>query len=521
MRAVISMLVLVMGAAWVPSARAELSAVQQNGRVLIEGDHFRIHVDSAKGGQITELRLFDGTNWNRVLGGDGQVCPMVELHSGDTEYQLVHDSRARIEQFHATPELIRFQVAAVPRTADGEASPWGVRLTYEICAEGAVFVGLDYSLPEGQAELTGARLSLVLDRAATQCAKYREVVFRSIGKSFESARLALGTNPERSFTNEIQAIVERNTPMVGKSAFEHVPGRFTWSLAEGAATLRGPYQYHNRFALGLGAAATGFAKSNVVGQRVYHWINYLDRTARAEWYPTDEQIDKMAAHGGTMLILHNDWMRQGGSNGRPHADYRVVRDEGALRRTIDYAHRKGMRFGLYKRGIERYALDAAFFEEYCKRDWDGLYVDWHGPHCVAYHEHRYQPETAFADTHYSEDGSYLPAREYFFHTKKLRELVGREGFLIGHQGFGAGGLLANLAFDGYLPGEAGADHGMFSDRDNAVFLGMMGGGPCMPWTLDSPAFTQPEGVAKMAAWGFYPHVGLGLQRRKDATLFTL
>jgi hypothetical protein len=43
----------------------------------------------------------------------------------------------------------------------------------------------------------------------------------------------------------------------------------------------------------------------------------------------------------------------------------------------------------------------------------------------------------------------------------------------------------------------------------------------MPWTLDSPAFTQPEGVAKMAAWGFYPHVGLGLQRRKDATLFTL
>jgi hypothetical protein len=50
---------------------------------------------------------------------------------------------------------------------------------------------------------------------------------------------------------------------------------------------------------------------------------------------------------------------------------------------------------------------------------------------------------------------------------------------------------------------------------------MMGGGACMPWCLDSPAFITPEGAAKMAAWGFYPHVCLGIQRAKGKMLFPL
>ena len=41
----------------------------------------------------------------------------------------------------------------------------------------------------------------------------------------------------------------------------------------------------------------------------------------------------------------------------------------------------------------------------------------------------------------------------------------------------------------------------------------------MPWTLDSPTFRAAEGVAKMAAWGFYPHVVLGLKPPRTKEVF--
>jgi len=181
-----------------------------------------------------------------------------------------------------------------------------------------------------------------------------------------------------------------------------------------------------------------------------------------------------------------------------------------------------MRFGVYMRGIERYGLAAQFFKKYLKRNWDGLYVDWHGPQCVAYHESKNPPDAKLGDSHFSDDGTTLPCRDYFLFTRRLRELVGPGGFLIGHQGIGCAGILPNLMFDGYLPGEYRGDHDMFSDRDTAVFRGMMGGGTCcMPWCLDSPAFITSEGAAKMAAWGFYPHVALGIERASSKNFFPL
>jgi hypothetical protein len=173
------------------------------------------------------------------------------------------------------------------------------------------------------------------------------------------------------------------------------------------------------------------------------------------------------------------------------------------------------------RVIERYGLAARFFQKYLRRNWDGLYVDWHGPQCVAYHEARQPADAALGDSHFSPDGGDLAARDYFLFTRTLREVVGRDGFLIGHQGIGCAGVLPNLMFDGYLPGEYRGDHAMFADRDAAVFGGMMGGGACMPWCLDSPAFLTDEAAAKMAAWGFYPHVCLGIQRAKSKSVFPL
>jgi len=164
---------------------------------------------------------------------------------------------------------------------------------------------------------------------------------------------------------------------------------------------------------------------------------------------------------------------------------------------------------------QRRALAAQFFEKYLKRNWDGLYVDWHGPQCVADHESKNPSDAKWGDSHFSPDGNELPCREYFLFTRKLRERVGPDGFLIGHQGIGCAGILPNLVFDEYLPGEYRGDHEMFSDRDAAVFRGMTSrGSSCTSWCLDSPIFITSEGAAKMVAWGFYPRVALGIQRSK-------
>jgi hypothetical protein len=174
--------------------------------------------------------------------------------------------------------------------------------------------------------------------------------------------------------------------------------------------------------------------------------------------------------------------------------------------------------GLYNRGIERYALDS--FKKYLKRDWDGVYIDWHGAHMIALHESKNKPDPAFDDPHFSSDGSCLPAREYFLYIKKLRSVVGPKGFLIGHQAIGNTGILSNLAMDAYLCGEARVDHDMLKDTDTAVYKGMLGGGVCMPWPIDSPDMcTSPEGIAKMAALGLYPHAILAYQRPGKKTLY--
>ncbi|NUQ64660.1 MAG: hypothetical protein HUU20_19535 [Pirellulales bacterium] len=502
------------------ASSAELAATQDAGRLTLSGGHFRLTIDTAKGGEITAVELFDGSQWNRVVGGDGQTCPRVAIRDGSREYLLAADAEAKLESVETGPEVTRWRTTGRPRAADGSPAPWTVSLACEAYAEGALFVDLEYHL-EKESTLAGASVALPIDPSILGAAKYRQETFRYKIPALPSARAAFGINPLRSYTNEIQAILEYNRPMAGKTAFAEEKGRFTWTLADGQTGLQPSFRYQNRLSFGFGSGVCGKPRTNVIGQRVYHWINFLDLKQRPAWYPSNEQIDKMAGYGGTMLILHQHWMLEGGSNGNPHAVYQVARDDASLRRMVDHAHRKGMRVGLYRRGIERYSVDVPLFGKYLERNRDGFYVDWHGPHCVAIHEDRYQPNPAVNDSHYCENGSYLPAREYFLFTRRLREIVGPQGFLIGHQGVGNSGVLANLAFDGYLPGEAGSDHAMFSDMDSAVYRGMMGGGITMPWPLDSPAFSSPEGVAKMAAWGMYPHVGLGLQRRRDATLFTL
>ena len=498
-----------------PWAHAALIAQPGHHALTIQGDWFELRIDGSRGGEIAELKLHDGAQWNTVCAAPEITLPSLTLRDADKTYRLSNDADAELVQVEAASDVVRCAVKGRPRADDGTTSPWEVTLTYEVYPEGAVFLDLDCELKSGDFVLSSADVSFAACEAIRNAPRYRDDNVCIETGGFRSARVAYGLNPDRSYTNEVEAILEYKKAIAGAVDYAKKDGRVTWVLGGGDAKLSAPFRYHNRIALGLGGAVTGKPRSNVVGQRVYHWVNWLDLE---DWYPAPDQIDAMVANRATMVVLHHEWMLQRGSNGYPHADYSVVRNHDAMVRMINYAHAKGLRVGLYMRGVEMYALETGFFPKYCKRNWDGIYVDWHGPHAVSYHDNRYEPETQLGDAHFSDDGAHVPARDYFFFTRALRDVVGPEGFLIGHQGSFNAGVFANLCFDAYLPGETGADRHMFADRDEAVFKGMLGGGVCMPWLLDLPRFRNPEGAAKMAAWGFYPHIVLGIKARHTKEL---
>ena len=513
MRAVLAFLVLVLTTT---TLQADLSVERSPKNVAIKGGHFALTIDLTQGGRISSLKLHDGAGWHDVFAAPAIGFPMFVLSDRSNDYALANDGTAELIDLTAGTEKVAVKVRAVPRTSDGRPSPWKIDLGYEIHPEGAVFIDLDCRLEKGEFALSRADLSFTVDEAIRKAPQFRDQNVSIKTGGFRSARAAFGMSedPTKSFTNEIEVIVEHKQAMAGQVAREQKDGRVTWSLG-GGAELKAPYRYRNRFALGLGAAVGGKPKSNVVAQRVYHWVNWLDTT---DWYPTDEQIDRMVANHATMLILHHEYLLQRGTNGYPHADYGVARNHREMVRTIDTAHKKGLRVGLYMRGVEMYALKTGFFQKYCKRDWDGIYADWHGPSAVSWHDNRYSPEPKLGDTHFSEKGTHVPARAYFLFTRKLREMVGPKGFLIGHQGSFNAGVFSNLCFDAYLPGETGSDRKIFSNLDEATYKGMLGGGVCMPWMLDLPLYRNAEGAAKLAAWGFYPHIVLGIKSRHTKKL---
>lgn len=491
-----------------PPGNAGLIVEKEEASVSVRTEHFRLTLDQRHGGTLSSFQLFDGNLWNELVESPNQGIPDLVFQDGEKEFRLSLDTEAIVSEPEMTGRDVHFTVNATPRSQNGIPLPWQVLLEYTVCPEGAVFVDFVLTLPAGMSGPGDVSIQFDISNAIRQFPSFRDDNLAKQGTAFPSGRVAFGVNPERSFTNEVEVFVERKYPLAGQTEFQHVNhGCFVWHLGKGAGTVEGPIKYTNSFAIGVGAAVNSAYKSNVIGQRVFHWVNWLNLE---RWYPTNEQIDKMADANATMLILHMEWMRQRGSNGKPHADYTTARDREEMKRAIAYAHEKGLRVGLYMRGIEPYALASNFFEQYCTRDMDGLYVDWNGPTATSWHETRNTPEKELGDWHYTEDGSLAPAKAYFLFTRRLREIVGPHGFLIGHQGSFNSGILANLCFDAYLPGETGSDRRMFSDIAEAGYKGMTGGSVCMPWTLDLPAYRNAEGAAKMAAWGFYPHLVMGL-----------
>jgi len=476
----------------------DLAIVADGSRRIVEGDAFEITWDAQRGGEITRLRQYDGLNWVDLLGsaqaGHRDTVPRytVQDRAGGT-YRLAQAGEAAFRAIKETPDEIVFEFQSSPRTEDGKASALRIVQTYRVFKEGVLFCDLEIGLPAGAPplEIARAEMGLCLDKALT-ARKFNWGYFTRKSWQLMTWKTAADEVAEPcmfpyvaidwglgagSYTNHLAMFIEDWRAMAGakeSSGCRFGPSDrggmdYTWILQDGRGKLKAPYTYRNRWGMCLGAmrktARQNLSASrgnNLIGVRYFHtsctqghpvdqspddwpWFvrpNFWSEPAKPDAYPSDEEIDQAAALGANIFVIHQTWLRCGGSNNWPPADY-TPQNPAELRRVVDRCHAKKMRVGLYMRGTEAYALYSPYWEQFLQRDYDGLYVDWDSPLC----QNMNLAQGCFipSETHFH-------AYAYFRYTKMLRQRVGENGFLIGHTG-AAPCMLALAVFDSYLPGE--------------------------------------------------------------------
>ena len=522
---------------------AGLFVTTEGARLTVHGDAFEITWDGDAGGEIAEIRQYDGSSWFRVNAEIAATVPgFVLTDEAGKEWALRRERGLRFRMEKETPQEVRFSASA---TAAGIR----VGMRYIIFREGILFCELsmpESELSEGRTQgvdseankalldKVSGRLALHLDSGildqkfawgyiprhggAAQVSKKQTDRVLDEKQMLPIFMADYGRRAEGGFTNHIEFFIE-DTPPEGASTWFGEDGqggfKLEWSFA--GRNLRDVYFvpwdmgfFRTRWGLCLGAARKGRAgralpsrRNNLIGARVCHvgipqgvgpemqerWpynVPPADQIrAQYRGLPADEEVEAAHQQGANVMVLHQGWMRSGGSNCEPPADY-IPRDPADLRRFVESCHLRNIRVGLYMRGVENHALFQPYFEQFLKRDFDGLYVDWSSPCCTGFQ--------GCSELHFS-------AFNYFLFTRALRERVGEEGFLIAHSG-AIPTMLAFAVFDAYLPGEFRTQkENLHNSPGEALHYGFAS---CIG-THPIPRFDLPQALALYAGLGFHPH----------------
>jgi len=338
--------------------------------------------------------------------------------------------------------------------------------------------------------------------------------------------LDLGWAGTRCYSNRLEMILEDNSSIGGDllgptATLSEARGgrwRHRWQLCRrNRETFKAPFFYRNKWALFVGSARTEAGpnadpvrRNNALGARVCHVMYpYIYGTRDWPWCsvpmrqtfyqdvqiaredPPLQAVDRARALGANMLLIHQFWMKNGGSNGEPMADYRAHKPAW-LKAFVKRAHARGLRVLLYLRGIEQYAMYSDFFEKYLKRNWDGLYMDWATPFAMGYAKSTPRHSSVY---------------NYFMFTRALRRRVGDNGVLIGHSIIQAASSYA--LFDAAVTGEFSVLHaGLISTPDIGTSYG---GSACVGVHLiagnspDRAMFSGPRAAAFAAGLGWANH----------------
>lgn len=514
--------------------------------IAVEMGHAKLVWDAARGGQITAFEVHDRKS-ARPLTDSRNPMPGLELDLGDGGVTRLADHMA--EMSVTRQETDALTIETVCRTG-----VFTVYQTYEVFADGAVFCEFQMEIDSGKSvTLRNASLNAEctlgnprnvrwgafsrqpwLKKDATSVHLFAgHQGFKESEESLDAAELAplvsldLGWDETRCFSNRIEWLMEDWTAIEGdetqrtRTLAQREGDRWTLRhvLFQGdPITMREGAGYRNKWGLLIGASrnAAGAGidpvrRHNALGARICHCI-YPYVRVKNDWPwssmpirqtrfqppmvyqgpPELERVDEAAALGADLMIIHQFWMSNPGSNNEPVADYRPE-DAAWLKAFIKRCHDRDLRVLLYARATEMYNAFEPFFEEFLTPGRDGLYLDWSTPLAHGWVK---------CSTHHFSAYNF-----YQFH-RALRKRVGEQGILIGHTG-DHNQLSANL-YDASLAGEFSVLHEVLLGDPLAcscfgVHAGcggnLLGGG-----TSDRGLFISDKATAFCAALGMSSHV---------------
>ncbi|MFA5646356.1 MAG: hypothetical protein WDA18_08395 [Candidatus Ratteibacteria bacterium] len=536
------------------SRSAGLEVFVDGSVLVVRGANFEVSWDLNQGGEIFLIRQYDGVAWFPVNDVRKGTVPNLTFTIDRTKIRPLASCSVSGYEFEKRKEG---EVVFLTRVDLGICK---IRMRWTIFQEGVIFCemripdsdikndktqGVDSAANKRLMARLHGSLGLSLDPMLvtgnlrwgyfprlTGSAEVGKRVEEKIEDRERMLPLALADyrlEKKPGFTNHLEIFVE-DSPPSGASTHFGADGKgglnFEWNFS--GKEMQNAYFtcwdmgfFLTRWGLCLGGARTrasrkiaGPLANNLLGAKIFHIGSSqgVPEKMRESWpfnsppvnmirgihrgMSSNSDIRSMKKEGADTIVYHQSWMRSGGSNCDPPADY-IPRNSVDLKRFVDGCHSQGMKVGLYMRGAEKHAFFQPYFEKFLQRDFDGLYVDWGSPLSNGYH--------GCNELHFC-------AYTYFLFTRALRERVGDEGFLISHTGSGST-MLAWGMFDAYLPGEAKVQKkGLEISPEEASYFGVSSAVGTNPLRINSE-----RTVAFYAGLGFSPHLG---PKARFAALFT-
>ena len=443
-------------------------------KITVETGSGRITWDAEKGGEITEFTCKNEKEAHRLLSERDTICGLKFVIDGRAYRLCETKSKLSVDSVDQDRIVIRNEAFI----AGGL-----IRITqiYQVHPEGAVFCEQSFDTEENKGFiLSEISMNIFLDVCSARSARWgyftREPWYKrdystthvfygmDLYKNIEDiscqrelwplASIDLGWENTKFFSNKIEFVLDEWT------SFNDTPRQYTmtyggrqgnkwalqWYILQGIQiNVSAASRYRNKWGMIFLTSRTENEKStdiafrnNVLGCRVAHCM-YPYAQIGKDWpwvvmpikqvacqppqlfkgNPDIKRVDEAADVGVNVMIIHQFWMRNPGTNCEPPADY-VVKDPEWFKAFVNRCHERGMRVLTYIRGCEQYQMYQTWFEDFLQRDWDGFYPDWNSPHAMGF--------TKTSLIHWS---SYA----YFMYLKAMRNRVGRYGAIIGHTGF--------------------------------------------------------------------------------------
>lgn len=472
-----------------------LKVNRKENRIIVETATGKIIWDSDRGGEIVEFSCKNEKESHRLLDEKDTICGLKFIIDGQS-YKL---SQTKSKLTLESVEKDRVRIKNETEIANGLIK---ITQLYEVHQEGALFCEQIFETDGKKGfELSEISMNIFIDVSSAKSARWgyftrepwykrdytRTHVFYGMDlyKSIDSiscqrelwplASIDLGWESTKFFSNKIEFVLEEWV------SFNDAPRQYTmsyggkqgnkwslqWYIFQGTRMqISQQTRYKNTWGIIFLAAKTQNEKTtdvafrnNVLGCRVAHcmypyaqidkdwpWVLMPIKQVACqtpqlfEGNPDIQRVDEVSDHGANVMIIHQFWMRNPGTNCEPPADY-VVKDPEWFKSFVDRCHQKNMRVLTYIRGCEQYQMYQTWFEDYLKKDWDGVYPDWNSPHAMGF--------TKTSLIHWSSYG-------YFMYLKALRKRVGEYGVIIGHTGFAF--ALTQSCIDVGLCGELSIRH---------------------------------------------------------------